>query len=154
MKNKIFTKIIKKEKLQNENLRYPNEVNSLHNVWTVKLYSRNDRVRENQQNCRINKWDRYLWNIETDYRLNKYKYWLTFMVGLRVVFFAQTKCKEPTCSTDYKIYKWLQPCALRCWFFYKFLVSGDLVQCWCWYFAGCFNYDPGIWLLLRLWGGP
>ena len=39
-------------------------------------------------------------------------------------------------------------------FFYKFSMSGDLVQSWCWYVAECFNYDPGIWLILRVRGGP
>ena len=48
-------------------------LNSLHNVWTVKLHLRNDRVRENQQNYRINNWDRYLGYVETDYQANKYK---------------------------------------------------------------------------------
>ena len=80
MNNKLFTKSIKKEKYKNENLWSPNEFLTVFTVWTVRLHLRNDRVQENQQNYRINNWDRYLGYVETDYQANKYNNWLTFMV--------------------------------------------------------------------------
>ena len=82
MNNKLFTKSIEKKKYQNENLWSPNEFLTVFTVWTVRLHLRNDKVQENQQNYRINNWDRYLGYVETDYQANKYNSWLTFMVEI------------------------------------------------------------------------
>ena len=103
MNNKLFTKLIKKKKIQKREFMESQRVfNSFHNVWTIRLHLRNDRVQENQQNYRIKNWDRYLWYVETDYQANKYKNWLTFMVEFTWSIFHTRLCKEPTCWTDYK----------------------------------------------------
>ena len=145
MNNKLFTKSIKKEKYKNENLWSPNEFLTVFTVWTVRLHLRNDRVRENQQNYKINNWDRYLGYVETDYQANKYKNWLTFMVEFTWSIFHTGKMQRAN------LLDWLQSLQVNRSFALcddDFFTSSRwmeiLLQSWCWCFAECFNYDPGI----------
>ena len=158
MNNKLFTKSIKKEKYKNENNKIPG-------LWTTN-YSPKQSKRKNTKrefmesqrvfnslhslNCEIT----LLLNQVVDYQANKYKK-LTHVYGRVYLkyFFTLANAKSQLARL---ITKFTSGCSLALCdvdFFTSRRWAEILVQSWCWCFTKCFNYDPGIWLILRVRGG-